>query len=252
MGTLYDLLGALPNDDADALRAAFRKAAKATHPDLNPGNPEAALRFRELMRAHDILTDAEQRATYDQLLAIALQPPVAKTTSTYEVVGRFASNTMAATIISAVLVGGYVLLGLFSKPPGAAEIPTDGTVGRAYGIAAAAPDAIARNDARMQHAGEASAGVAIEADSRTGAIGRFDPLAGFAAYHLAIQAAYFDRGSVFYRTGDLDRRFTAFTPVKRVSDSRKNKNATPAPPRPLSILARLPERRKPIPPALTP
>jgi hypothetical protein len=29
MKTLYDLLGALPDDDADELRAAFRKAAKA-------------------------------------------------------------------------------------------------------------------------------------------------------------------------------------------------------------------------------
>ncbi|MFG3591773.1 J domain-containing protein [Bradyrhizobium sp. RDI18] len=75
MGTLYDLLGALPSDDAEELRKAFRKAAKATHPDINPDNPDAALRFRELVRAYDILTDTEQRSTYDQLLAIALQPP---------------------------------------------------------------------------------------------------------------------------------------------------------------------------------
>ena len=42
MGTLYDLLGALPSDDAEELRTAFRKAAKATHPDTNPDNPDAA------------------------------------------------------------------------------------------------------------------------------------------------------------------------------------------------------------------
>ena len=65
MGTLYDLLGALPSDDAEGLRTAFRKAAKATHPDINPDNPDAALRFRELVRAYDILTDTEQRATYE-------------------------------------------------------------------------------------------------------------------------------------------------------------------------------------------
>ena len=74
MGTLYDLLGALPSDDAEELRTAFRKAAKATHPDTNPDNPDAAVRFRELVRAYDILTDADQRSTYDQLLVIALQP----------------------------------------------------------------------------------------------------------------------------------------------------------------------------------
>ena len=61
MGTLYDLLGALPDDDAEGLRIAFRRAAKATHPDTNPDNPDAALRFRQLVRAHTILSDAKNR-----------------------------------------------------------------------------------------------------------------------------------------------------------------------------------------------
>ena len=42
MQTLYDLLGALPNDDAGALRAAFRRAVKGAHPDIRPGDPDAA------------------------------------------------------------------------------------------------------------------------------------------------------------------------------------------------------------------
>ena len=62
MTTLYELLGALPHDDAEGLRTAFRKAAKAAHPDTNPDDPDASLRFRQLVRAHDILSDAEQRA----------------------------------------------------------------------------------------------------------------------------------------------------------------------------------------------
>jgi DnaJ-like protein len=129
MGTLYDLLGALPNDDAEGLRAAFRKAAKATHPDLNPDNPEAALRFRQLVRAHDILSDAEQRATYDQLLAIATKPAPAKSSQVYEKVHRFASSTIAATIIAAILVASYTLMGVVSRAPVAAE----STVGMAGG-----------------------------------------------------------------------------------------------------------------------
>jgi curved DNA-binding protein CbpA len=40
MYTLYDLLGARPQDDAKTLKKAFRKAAKATHPDVNPGDPD--------------------------------------------------------------------------------------------------------------------------------------------------------------------------------------------------------------------
>ena len=139
------------------LRTAFRKAAKATHPDINPDHPDAALRFRELVRAYDILTDTEQRETYDQLLAIALQPqPATKAVRTYEVIGNVASNTMAATVISAVLVGSYVLFGMFSKPPGAAEIATDRKVGEAQFVAALHPDITAPDEPRVQHEGDAS------------------------------------------------------------------------------------------------
>src|SRR5947208_8860676 len=99
MGTLYDLLGSLPSDGAESLRTAFRKAAKASHPDINPDNPDASLRFRELVRAYDILNDPEQRATYDELLAIALQPPAAaaKSTRVYETMRKVATSTIAAT-----------------------------------------------------------------------------------------------------------------------------------------------------------
>jgi curved DNA-binding protein CbpA len=129
MGTLYDLLGALPNDDAEGLRSAFRKAAKATHPDLNRDDPEAALRFRQLVRAHDILSDDEQRAAYDQLLTIATRPAPTKSSQVYEKVRRFASSTIAATIIAAILVASYTLMGIVSRAPVAAE----STVGIASG-----------------------------------------------------------------------------------------------------------------------
>ena len=71
MRTLYDFLGALPDDDAEGLRAAFRAAAKGAHPDVNPGDPDAALRFRQIVRANEILSDTKQRATYDHLLHLA-------------------------------------------------------------------------------------------------------------------------------------------------------------------------------------
>src|SRR5438105_1774883 len=119
MGTLYDLLGALPNDDAEGLRVAFRRAAKATHPDTNPDNPDAALRFRQLVRAHHILSDAEQRATYDQLLTVATRPPLPAApparVAVYEKIHRGATNTMAATFIAAALIGGYTVFSHMSK-----------------------------------------------------------------------------------------------------------------------------------------
>ena len=274
MGTLYDLLGALPSDDAEELRTAFRKAAKATHPDINPDNPDAALRFRELMRAYDILTDTDQRATYDHLLAIAQQPSTAsKAVRTYEVIGKVASNTMAATVISAVLVGGYVLFGMFSKPPGAAEIAPDGIVGEAQVVAALHPDITASDEPRVQREADASttggavtsAAVPAAKEANAASIGRFEPVPGFVSYNLAIQyyprfaTASFDRGIVLYRVGDFDP-FAAIAPPKPATESRRAKIATPAPRKPpLAILPPAPaaplgppERRMPITAALTP
>jgi curved DNA-binding protein CbpA len=273
MGTLYDLLGALPSDDAEGLRTAFRKAAKATHPDINPDNPDAALRFRELVRAYDILTDAEQRETYDELLAIALQPePATKAVRTYEVIGKVASNTMAATVISAVLVGGYVVFGMFSKPPGAAEIAPDRIVGEPQVVAALHPDIAASDAPRVQRGEDVSTVGAVGTsavapavkEANAASIGRFEPVPGFVSYNLGIQyyprfaTANFDRGIVLYRVGDFDRPFAALPPRKPATDSRRAKIATPVPVlrKPLAILPPAPpappERRTPITAALTP
>ena len=68
MPSLYDLLGALPGDDAGDLRKAFREAVKGVHPDIRPNDPEAALNFRLIIRAMEILDDGDQRAAYDHLL----------------------------------------------------------------------------------------------------------------------------------------------------------------------------------------
>jgi curved DNA-binding protein CbpA len=111
MTTLYDLLGALPDDNADDLRAAFRKAAKANHPDVNPGNPEAAERFRRIVRANAILRDEQQRAAYDRLLEVARQQQsqAPKRGNFAGTIRRLAADAIASAAVSAVLVGGYVL-----------------------------------------------------------------------------------------------------------------------------------------------
>lgn len=264
MGTLYDLLGALPSDDAEELRTAFRKAAKATHPDTNPDNPEAAVRFRELVRAYDILTDVEQRATYDHLLAIALKPPALPKTTSYEVIGKAASNTMAATIISAVLVGGYTVFGLFSKPPVAAEILADWTSAEA--IAAPAEVAVEGGVTRIQRTANASPGgvvvAAVAAPAPSEAVttpaGRLEPVPGFANYNLGTpyypRAAYFDRSLVMYGMGAFGLPFADGAPSKRSADSKKTKSASSAPrklPPPLVVVPTL-ERREPLTAAITP
>ena len=110
MDTLYDLLGALPRDDAEDLRAAFRRAVKGAHPDLRPGDPDAALKFRQIVRANEILIDSDQRATYDHLLVLARREQ--QSASVHPVVAwihGLASAVIALAGALIVAVGGYVL-----------------------------------------------------------------------------------------------------------------------------------------------
>src|SRR5215831_4289561 len=118
MKTLYDLLDARPNDDAEALRAAFRKAAKANHPDLHAGDPFAALRFRQIAEAYDILRDAERRATYDRLLQFERQRlrSTLKSTVCY-LMHSIVFDTITAVGLAIILAGGYMTYAHFSKTP---------------------------------------------------------------------------------------------------------------------------------------
>lgn len=124
MDTLYDLLGALPHDDAEDLRTAFRKAVKGAHPDLRPDDPDAALRFREIIRANEILCDPEQRAAYDHLLRLAYveQEQASKQQAVFTRIYRLASGVMAFAGVSIMTVGGYLL---FMHMSAASVAPSD-------------------------------------------------------------------------------------------------------------------------------
>src|SRR5947209_3109563 len=116
MDTLYDLLGALPRDDAEELRGAFRRAVKGAHPDLHPGDPDAGFKFRQIVRANEILADPDQRATYDHLLDLAAEEKkqIGKQAVMHRVVA-VASFVVALGFISAASVGGYLLFQQMSE-----------------------------------------------------------------------------------------------------------------------------------------
>ena len=88
----------------------FRRAAKGAHPNLNPGDPEAGLKFRRIVRASEILTDSEQRAAYDHLLELARieQRQVAKH-AVARTVYKVASGVIAFAVASIVWAGGYAV-----------------------------------------------------------------------------------------------------------------------------------------------
>ncbi len=63
---LYAVLGIASGASAAEIRRAYQKHARRLHPDLNPGDPVAAERFRELSQAFQVLSDPQQRARYDR------------------------------------------------------------------------------------------------------------------------------------------------------------------------------------------
>lgn len=68
MTTPYEVLGISADADEEAIKTAFRNAAKKFHPDVNSGNRAAEQHFRRIMAAREILTDPRQRAFYDRTL----------------------------------------------------------------------------------------------------------------------------------------------------------------------------------------
>ncbi len=71
---LYDLLGVPRDADADAIKKAYRKLARESHPDSNPDDPSAEDRFKKISQAYAVLSDAERRTAYDEFGDIALDP----------------------------------------------------------------------------------------------------------------------------------------------------------------------------------
>jgi curved DNA-binding protein len=62
----YAALGVPRDADAEQIKKAYRKLARAHHPDVSK-SPEAETRFKEVAEAYQTLKDPEKRAAYDEL-----------------------------------------------------------------------------------------------------------------------------------------------------------------------------------------
>jgi curved DNA-binding protein CbpA len=71
---LYQLLGVPREASREEIAQAWRRRARAEHPDSRPGDAAAPGRFRALAGAWHVLSDPARRAAYDQALGHH-QPP---------------------------------------------------------------------------------------------------------------------------------------------------------------------------------
>ena len=62
----YSVLGVPKSASEKDLKAAYRKLAKAHHPDQNQDDPKAHAKFAEVSSAYDFLTDKDKRAAFDR------------------------------------------------------------------------------------------------------------------------------------------------------------------------------------------
>jgi molecular chaperone DnaJ len=62
----YEVLGIERTAAAAEIKTAYRKLARQHHPDVNPDDPSAEEKFKEVQEAYDVLSDDRKREVYDR------------------------------------------------------------------------------------------------------------------------------------------------------------------------------------------
>ncbi|UDY23207.1 DnaJ C-terminal domain-containing protein [Nocardioides sp. Kera G14] len=66
----YAELGVAKTATADDIKKAYRKLARANHPDSNPGDTAKHEKFKKVAEAYDVIGDPEKRKKYDEVRSL--------------------------------------------------------------------------------------------------------------------------------------------------------------------------------------
>lgn len=70
----YEVLGVSKTASPDEIKSAYRRLARRHHPDVNPGDPSAEERFKEVGEAYSVIGDPDKRSRFDRFGTTEDQP----------------------------------------------------------------------------------------------------------------------------------------------------------------------------------
>ena len=70
----YNVLGVARTAEESEIKKAYRKLAMKYHPDRNPDDGDAEVKFKEIQKAYAILSDPEKRKAYDSFGHAGVDP----------------------------------------------------------------------------------------------------------------------------------------------------------------------------------
>jgi curved DNA-binding protein len=130
----YDVLGVSRDATPEQIKKAYRGLARRHHPDVNPGDKTAEVKFKEAQQAYDVLSDSEKRSLYDRYGTAAFQGfgPTGPRSGASEWAAQAAGPGYETIDLSDLFGAGGTAGGMGSEAPGGGGLFED-LIGRVRG-----------------------------------------------------------------------------------------------------------------------